>query len=212
MADSQFIGVPIQFQDRTHSKTCRVCHNTFYRDKRCTWMHWERVTMCSRECTGVARTMKAQDERIPMREHFEQWFVRGKPDECWEWLGSTNPKRGNYGAYAYARKMRGAHVVALELDGRPVPKGMYACHTCDNPKCVNPAHLYVGTPQQNVDDKVSRGRQRKGTSIHSAKLDDKAVFYIRHSSLSDKMLAQLSGVSDGAIRHIRNGKTWKHVK
>jgi hypothetical protein len=65
--------------------------------------------------------------------------------------------------------MQRAPRVALELDGRPVPVGMLACHACDNPQCVNPAHLCAGTPKQNTKDALERNRLPRGERHYTAK-------------------------------------------
>ena len=81
------------------------------------------------------------------------------PDDCWLWTGAVSSGygtiRGDDG------KTKKAHRVALEIAlGRPIDPGKFVCHTCDNPPCVNPAHLYEGTAQDNSDDAVVRGRNR----------------------------------------------------
>ena len=79
-------------------------------------------------------------------------------DACWPWTGARNGRRG-YGSFDHA----GAHRFALELKlGRPLAFGMFACHTCDNPPCCNPLHLFEGTHQDNVDDRQAKGRSAIG--------------------------------------------------
>jgi hypothetical protein len=83
--------------------------------------------------------------------------VRG-PDECWEWTGYRCPR--GYGTLWVAGKNKKAHRVALEIAlGRPIAPALGALHTCDNPPCCNPAHLYEGTAQDNSDDAAVRGRR-----------------------------------------------------
>lgn len=89
----------------------------------------------------------------------------GGDDACWPWMAFRSPRPGkNYGqAKIPGRKMRGAHRVAYALThAGGVPAGLYVCHHCDNPPCCNPRHFFVGTHQDNVDDKVSKGRQSRG--------------------------------------------------
>lgn len=82
----------------------------------------------------------------------------GPLDSCWEWRGArTEDGYGRFGAHWRA------HVVSWELNhGRPVPPGMQVCHHCDNPSCVNPWHLFLGTHQDNIDDKMRKGRHGCG--------------------------------------------------
>lgn len=79
---------------------------------------------------------------------------------CWPWLGATNKK--GYGRLRWRGRDAKAHRVALEIKlGRPVTSGLYACHTCDNSPCVNPAHLFEATSSENARDMVAKGRQRR---------------------------------------------------
>lgn len=94
----------------------------------------------------------------------------GGDDSCWRWTASGQVRPGrDYGLVKTpGRKTDGAHRVAYILSaGEDIPPGMFVCHHCDNPRCCNPRHLFVGTHQDNVDDKVSKGRQSRGER-HSA--------------------------------------------
>jgi hypothetical protein len=98
----------------------------------------------------------------PVADRFwEKVFVAG-PDECWEWEGSTNhhpDRKCAYGMIWHNGRNRKATHVSWELaNGAPVPKGKMICHTCDNPTCVNPAHLWPGTMSENITDAVRKGR------------------------------------------------------
>lgn len=94
----------------------------------------------------------------PLADRFWEKVDRRGPDECWPWMGVRTSN--GYGQLWYARRHRPATHIALALDGRPVPKGMAACHHCDNPPCLNPAHLFVGTNSDNMRDMVAKGRDR----------------------------------------------------
>lgn len=193
------------FKDKTCVKRCAHCGNEFYRDKRNTWEYWSRAKFCSRECNALAWAARPRD----VRQRFEKWFDKG--DGCWEWKGSENKNRGGYGAFGVFGKMVGAHVFALELDGRPVGKGQYACHTCDNPRCVNPAHLYVGSPSDNVRDMISRNRHRAGELHYAARLTEQDVRSIRADQRSNAEIAKDYGVNRTNIIAIKKRKTWKNV-
>ena len=98
-----------------------------------------------------------------------------------------------------------------ELDGRPVPEGHHARHSCDNPRCVNPSHLAAGTPKQNVTDARERGRLAVGARHYAAKLTEENVREIRTSVLSQRALAAQFGVNPSNIAMIQSRKTWTHV-
>lgn len=193
---------------RDRAKICAHCGVTFERDSRCTWKYWlTRAKYCSAKCGGAAHSAEAKAKRLPMRESFERWFVRS--DGCWEWQGACD--RDGYGAFNYAGKTRRAPVVALEIDGRKPAQGEYACHRCDNPKCVRPDHLYPGTPTQNMADAIARGTTQRGERQHMAKLTEQAVREIRSSAEAVSILAKRFGVTHGAVSMARARKTWRHV-
>lgn len=95
---------------------------------------------------------------------FESKFRRGQPDECWEWDGCRNGK--GYGQFCNTRAHRFSYMVYV---GK-IPDGLFVCHHCDNPPCVNPAHLYAGTAKDNVRDCIARGRfagNQRGETCHA---------------------------------------------
>ena len=99
--------------------------------------------------------------RGSLADRFWRKVIRAGTDECWLWIGSTDRK--GYGQIRMPGKgrLRYATHVSLELVGRVIPEGMIALHTCDNPPCVNPAHLVVGTHRENTQDSINKGRASK---------------------------------------------------
>lgn len=148
---------------------------------------------------------------IPIEQRFWKKVAKGKPDECWAWLGSRHPV--GYGKTSVGRKTLYAHRVAYELNaGLPVGSlELHIRHTCDNPNCVNPSHLIVGTAQDNANDKVSRGRSLFGSKHNLTHLTDADVIYIRTSSEKGVDLARKFNVLKATISNIRTGKSWKHL-
>lgn len=138
---------------------------------------------------------------------------------CWEWQGS---KRRGYGRMIVGsrtdgtRKSMSAHRVSYELENGKIPDGMDVCHKCDNPCCVNPAHLFIGTRQDNIDDRERKGRNNppKGESNPKAKLTGAMVAEIREKRLhgfSFGKLAKEYGVCKKTIQCAVSGKNWAHL-
>lgn len=137
-------------------------------------------------------------------------------DGCWEWRGSVWADRGGYGRFHIKGKAYRAHRISWMIHRGKIPKKMFVCHTCDNTKCVNPDHLFLGTPNDNTQDKINKGRARYdyGRWHHSAKLDDRKVKLIKKhyaNGVMQKDLAIKFGVSRATICFIVNGKRWSHL-
>lgn len=115
---------------------------------------------------------------------------------CWEWPGAVNSK--GYGQVwdSESRKVLYCHRVMADA-----PKGMLVLHSCDNPKCCKPDHLSIGTPKENSEDMVGKGRSHRGF-----KLSDESVELIKGSSESGAALARTFGVSQQTICDIRKGR------
>lgn len=93
-------------------------------------------------------------------DKFHDSIEPATPDACWRWTGSTDAK--GYGRVFHDGKYRAAHRIAFALAYGPIPAGMFVCHRCDNPRCVNPNHLFLGTIQDNTADMVTKGRHARG--------------------------------------------------
>lgn len=162
---------------------------------------------------GVLLTRR-RHTRKTLEQRFEQKFERRGPDECWPWTGATNSR--GYGVIRLPEDggLALAHRVALRLDGRD-PGGLLARHSCDNPICVNPAHLLPGTPVDNAADMVERGRSLRGEQQPSAKLTEDAVREIRRlHAAGDVTLAELAkrfGVARATVSGVILGYRWVHV-
>lgn len=146
------------------------------------------------------------------------WMQVDKSGDCWIWQGGK--KQGGYGSCRWDGATVGAHRVAWVICNGPIPDGMHVLHNCpsgDNPSCVNPAHLWLGTNLDNVRDRDKKGRRRPphGTACGQAKLDERAVQEIRLACLcegeSASALARRYGVGQSAVSRIVRGKTWQNV-
>lgn len=139
------------------------------------------------------------------------------PGGCWEWLG-----RLERSGYARIRRHRSrkrvlVHRYSYELKHGPVPVGLLVLHTCDNRKCVNPKHLYVGTHQDNYDDMFRRGRSNKaqGERHGNAKLSDHAALELleryRAGGVTQSQLAKEYGLHPMYVFKLVNGHKRKHL-
>lgn len=140
------------------------------------------------------------------------WAKVRKMDLCWEWTGTT---QFGYGLFRMSEKNFAAHRLSYQLAYGEIPEGKMVCHRCNNSLCVNPAHLYAGTAQENVNDAVVCGHQIHGMSHHQHKLTDDQVREIRRlyadPKLTCKSIASLYGVSLHAIWRIVTRKNWRHI-
>ena len=131
------------------------------------------------------------------------------PDACWQWLGSISHGYGqfSFGGRSVRQNVR-AHRYALSTV-TPLPEGAHVLHSCDNPLCVNPKHLRIGTHEDNMRDMAARERSR------TTKLTADDVRAIRRMAaegiIPQRQIAHEFGVSQGNVGFIVAGKTWKHV-
>lgn len=134
---------------------------------------------------------------------------------CWLWLGRVN--QWGYGLIKINKRGQRAHRESYRHFVGQIEPGLFVCHKCDVPSCVNPAHLYAGTPAQNSADMMRRGRTpktRKGsTRVHlpmSVAEARKAV--IQAANLPPHVIAVAFGMEDRMVRRIKRNETWVHVE
>jgi hypothetical protein len=151
----------------------------------------------------------------PLEERFWKYVV--KTESCWSWSG--NKGRGGYGRVSTGSKSDGytlAHRFSWELHNNPkIPDGLFVMHKCDNPECANPEHLMIGTPKENTQDMIAKGRKRVvapvGAGNGKSILDEDKVRYIRSSNLNHAAVGRILNVSPNCVRGVRTGRTWSHV-
>ena len=139
--------------------------------------------------------------RKTLLNRFEEKFIPEPNSGCWLWLASMAGKKeeDSYGRIRVNGSLVDAHRVSWELYKGPIPKGLWVLHKCDVRCCVNPEHLYIGTPQNNVDDRENRGRHNPlfGENCSWSKLSYEQVEQIRklgEQGIGLKKLSKLFGV------------------
>lgn len=141
--------------------------------------------------------------------------IKGK-NECWEW---KNPKsRNDYISFRILGRTTSCHRISWELTFGAIPSGLFVLHHCDNPICVNPNHLFLGTQTDNMRDKMEKGRWRGnnlcGEKASNVKLSKRDVLRILNLSRRGKTryeLADKFGVSYSAIKSILTGNSWSSI-
>ena len=131
------------------------------------------------------------------------------PDGCWVWLARCD--RDGYGRIRIGKLMFRSHRVAWERKNGTIPDGMFVLHTCDNPYCVNPNHLFLGTQTENMKDKNGKGRGSRGIGRWSAKLSESNVLSIRADIRTQEEIAKDYGVNRATISDIQTKRTWRHL-
>lgn len=168
---------------QSDNKTCTHCEARY--------RGWSASKYCTARCRIVANSAPNENG-------------------CWIWRRRTSPL--GYGKLNFNTKTVIAPRAAFEAWSGEIPSGMQVCHRCDNPQCVNPEHLFLGTCADNNRDCVTKGRQARGERAGSAKLSESQVREILLSQDATKTLARRFNLAPATIRSIRDGRTWRHIE
>ena len=145
-------------------------------------------------------------------ERFRDKFIMGSKLDCWVWTGSKD--QNGYGMFWFDGRVQRASRVSWQLYNKEqIPTRSNICHRCDNPSCVNPNHLFLGTYSDNLQDCWDKRRRAApmGVLNPKAKLTEEQVREIKQSNLTSTELSRLYPVSRQQISYIRHGKKWPHV-
>lgn len=156
---------------------------------------------CSQRCWYAFKVAEPVEDRF--------WRLVQKSEGCWIWTGGSSS--AGYGRFAiHAHQMVGAHRFSYALVHGPIPDGLFICHTCDNPPCVRPDHLFAGTPQENSTDCVQKQRrpdQRgKGTKLTRERADE--IKRRVSEGASQANVAREYGISPSHVSRIMSGHLW----
>jgi hypothetical protein len=148
-------------------------------------------------------------------ERFWQYVDKRSKHECWNWTGTSSGNGiGRYGQINLGGSMFGAHRVSYHIHYNTDPGNLMVCHTCDNPLCVNPHHLFLGTNADNQRDSVAKGRNadRTGEKSNLAVLTWEKVREIRQlletTDLPQTAIAARFGVNQSTVSRVKKSKTW----
>lgn len=142
---------------------------------------------------------------------FDDKYIPEPNSGCWLWIGAYD--RNGYGRITRGGKTRIASRYIWEQKYGPIPKGMNVLHRCDVTCCVNPDHLFLGTPQENMDDKMNKGRHKcpKGSKCGGSILTEEDVLNIRKDTRNQMEISKEYKVDHATISQIKLRKTWRHV-
>lgn len=145
-----------------------------------------------------------------LKEGYEKFVIRS-PFGCWDWSGCA-PKNPGYGQFRHGMKLERAHRASWMLHFGEIPKGKFVCHKCDNKKCTNPDHLFLGTCKENNIDALKKGISfmgKKGKENHMHKLNEdqcNEILTLIHEGKSQQNIANIYNVAQTTISKIKLNK------
>lgn len=147
-----------------------------------------------------------------MRSRLYDKTLMSDEESCWPWLGARNSR--GYGSLRIGDAIHSAHRVSYIVHKEPIPEGMHVIHACDQPSCVNPNHLSLGTHADNMDDRQKKGRTARGSNNGKSKLTESDVRAIKIMLAEGRLhtyIAERFPITRRAVGYIASGDTWAHV-
>lgn len=196
---------------------CETCGNEYkWRRRNCD----KQPRFCSFSCKSyiVLKTRTKNSELTEeknldrIRKYYEKYVI--KQEGCWDWKGII--EHTGYAKLGIRPPIK-AHRASWLIHKGEIPKGLIVCHTCDNRKCTNPDHLWIGNHKENIQDKIKKGRANtpKGMQLKVSKLNDEQVKEVKihlKNGLTCSEIGRKYGFSRKIISRIKNGETWKHIE
>lgn len=191
------------------SRECSHCGQQFHRAYQLSLRRSLRRKFCSRECFSAHF---ARDEGEFLTRLWSRIDCRG-PDECWPWRGRLNA--AGYGVIDARNRPILAHRAVFFASSEAQDRSVTICHSCDNPSCCNPGHLWSGSQQQNIQDMIAKGRARRGirrgSQASKTKLTEAQAMAAFVDARPNRAIARDYGVTAAAIYNIKAGKSWAHA-
>lgn len=185
-------------------RACEGCGIVFRRNPHHSWDIFAKKRFCSISCSHRLRL------RPTPAEQYEKFCGKRNADQCWEWTGTVGQRYG-YGQIRIGNVLWAAHRLSYTVHFGEVPEGLFVLHRCDNRKCTNPSHLFLGTLQDNVADMVAKGRNCRGERSAQAVLTEDEARQIMAASGTYTEIGRDFGVSRVTVSKIKHGRAWKHV-
>lgn len=151
-------------------------------------------------------------KRLSLEERFWANVAKAGDDQCWLWIAS---KRGDYGQIVRSGKNGPwdlVHRLSWKMHFGEIPTGLFVLHRCDQPVCVNPSHLFLGTQAVNMADMAAKGRRAVGEKHGCAKLTNQEAQQIRLATGFHEAIAMRFGISRSTVGRIKAGKSWKDME
>lgn len=162
---------------------------------------------------GAAVGYTSRNKRAGRREVVLEsfWSQVDRSGDCWIWQGAIHSRDWQYGSLSVlgrGKRFLAHRFIWMVLHG-PIPEGLYVCHACDNPKCVNPEHLWLGSPRENTRDMVRKGRDGWERKLTAEKVRE---IRLRHSEgETGASLARRFGIAECTVGRVIRRKAWAHV-
>ncbi len=141
----------------------------------------------------------------------EKWLIKG---DCWEWQAATMGHGYGFIKIPGTRKQIGAHRLSYLIHYGEIPDDTMVCHTCDNPLCVKPTHLFLGVGADNLQDMKNKGRHLYGTRNKGSKLTDekvRSIHIMAGQGVSQSEIGKSFGVGQSTIWKILHGQRWEYI-